>query len=129
LIEKAATYNKRLAPLPKLWCLDVLFFLDCFILVEKLAFVSGNCSRRQNVSGNFMSVNSICKILIILGTIVSCSNWNADQKEIMTKQHQDSINKFLEWLIKVDTTIKYGSRENGYMQNFKTGQFEKMTKV
>jgi hypothetical protein len=29
-----------------------LFFVDCFILVEKLAFVSGNCAWRQIVIAN-----------------------------------------------------------------------------
>jgi hypothetical protein len=74
-----------------------------------------------------MTTNSIYIILIFLGTLAACNNRLADQKEIMTESHQDSINKFLEWLVKEDTTIKFGSSKNGYVQNFTTGQYEKMT--
>jgi hypothetical protein len=38
--------NKRLAPLPKMWLLKVLFYVDYFNLVEKLTFASGNGARR-----------------------------------------------------------------------------------
>lgn len=52
--KKARTANRRLASLPKLWSLDILFYGESFILVEKLAFASGNVARRQNVTCNFM---------------------------------------------------------------------------
>jgi hypothetical protein len=61
--------------------LGVLFFADCFILVEKLAFVSGNCARRQIVIGHFKTtMKQTIYILTLAFGLWSCNNKTAEKK-------------------------------------------------
>lgn len=67
-----------------------------------------------------MKTNSVYIILVLVWILVACNNRPTDQTEVITESHQDSINKFIEWLFKVDTTIMFGYSRNG--------QYEKMSR-
>lgn len=67
-----------------------------------------------------MKTNSVYLILVLVLTLVACTNRQTDRTEVITESNQDSINKFIEWLFKVDTTIMFGYSRNG--------QYEKMNR-